>query len=239
MGWSSLAEWWLEELASDPSYRDEVLPLAFDLLDPQPQHTYLDVGCGEGRVMSAIVEAGAAAIGVDIAPELVERAARYGPVHVADVPPLDFLEDDSVDGVVMVLVLEHIRDEEQMFAEAARVTRPDGPLALVINHPVWTAPGSSPISDEGDGEILWRPGEYFSVGWSDAPAGADTVRFHHRTLGRLLTSAAAAGWRLETMTESGVTADQVARIPTLAGQEHIPRLLGVRWVRSSQDDLPA
>lgn len=228
MEWSSLAGWWLDELASDPAYEEEVLPLALRLLEPRPGRIYLDVGCGEGRVMRAITERGAEATGVDVSPELVELASRYGKVHLADVPPFDFLGSDSVDGVVLVLVLEHIRDEEDVFTEAARVTRPGGVLALVINHPIWTAPGSTPIQDT-TGEILWRPGEYFSTGWSDEPAGEGTIRFHHRTISRLLNSAASAGWMLEEMVEEGVTDAQIERTPGLRGQEHIPRLLGVRW----------
>jgi SAM-dependent methyltransferase len=230
MDWSSLAGWWLDELAGDPTYAEEVLPLAIELLDPRAEGMYLDVGCGEGRMMKAIVDRGAEAIGVDAAEELLARASEYGEVHLADVPPLDFFADAVVDGVVVVLVLEHIRDEEEMFAEAARVTKAGGVLALVINHPVWTAPGSTPIQDPG-GELLWRPGEYFSVGWADEPAGEGTVRFHHRPLSRLLTAASDAGWSLERMVEHGVTDDQVQRVPGLAGQEHIPRLLGGRWRR--------
>ena len=228
MEWSSLAGWWLDELASDPAYEEEVLPLALRLLDPQPGSTYLDVGCGEGRVMKGIADLGAEAVGVDVSPELVELASRFGKVHLADVPPFDFIGPDEVDGVVLVLVLEHIRDEEHVFAEAARVTRPGGVLALVINHPIWTAPGSTPIQDT-TGEILWRPGKYFSTGWSDEPAGEATIRFHHRTMSRLLNSAAACGWMLGEMVEEGVTEAQIQRLPTLRGQEHIPRLMGVRW----------
>ncbi|MFO7294365.1 MAG: hypothetical protein C0P76_014905, partial [Acidimicrobiia bacterium] len=65
--------------------------------------------------------------------------------------------------------------------------------------------------------------------WSDEPAGGATIRFHHRTMSRLLNSAAAAGWALEELVEEGVTAAQIARTPALRGQEHIPRLLGARW----------
>lgn len=230
MDWSSLSGWWLDELAADPAYEEEILPLALDLLDPRPGRIYLDVGCGEGRVMRTISRLGAEAVGVDVSAELLEKAVRYGTVHHADVPPLDFLDDDWVDGVICVLVLEHIRDEEEMLREAARVSRRGGVLSLVINHPVWTAPGSTPISDD-TGETLWRPGEYFSLGWSDEPAGEGTVRFHHRPLARLLTAAADAGWILERMVEEGVSPRQIERLPTLAGQQHIPRVLGVRWRR--------
>lgn len=178
--------------------------------------------------MAASTRRGARAIGVDISLELLTKAARHGDVVRAEVPPLGFLADDSVDGVVMVLVLEHLRDEEQVFGEAARVTRGGGAMALVVNHPIWTAPGSTPIR-EPDGEVLWRPGEYLSAGWSDEPAGGQIVRFFHRPLARLVNSAADAGWSLQRMTEEGVSSAQIVRTPELAGQEHFPRLLGARW----------
>lgn len=182
--------------------------------------------------MAAIAERGGVPVGVDVSVSLVERASRFGQAHVAAVPPIGFLDEDSVDGVVVILVLEHIADEAAVFAEAARVTRAGGVLALVINHPTWTAPGSTPILDQ-TGEILWRPGEYFSHGWSDEPAGDGTVRFHHRSMSQLLNAAADVGWRLERMIEEGVTAAQIGRIPAMSGQEHIPRVLGVRWVKAN------
>ena len=225
-----MADWWLEELASDPAYEEEVLPLALELLDPQPGRTYLDVGCGEGRAMAALARLGSKAIGVDVSAPLLERAARFGEVHEATVPPLPFLDEDSVDGVVIVLVLEHIEDEVGVFSEAARVTRPGGAVALVSNHPYWTAPGSTPILDRG-GEILWRPGAYFGRGHADEPAGGGTVRFYHRSMADLLDAAAETGWRLEKIREEGVSPAQLERISGLKGQEHIPRLLGVRWIR--------
>jgi hypothetical protein len=98
----------------------------------------------------------------------------------------------------------------------------------VINHPIWTAPKSSPIEDAA-GETLWRPGIYFRRGYSDEPAGKSKVRFYHRTTAQLLNAAAEAGWHLEHLVEKGISAEQVARVPDYAGQEHIPRVLGVRW----------
>jgi hypothetical protein len=104
-------------------------------------------------------------------------------------------------------------------------------LALVANHPAYTAPGSGPLVDPDDGEVLWRWGPYMEAGCSEEPAGAGTVVFHHRSLSRLLTEAAAAGWCLERLVEHGVGERRAAADPLLAAQRQIPRLLAARWVR--------
>jgi hypothetical protein len=126
------------------------------------------------------------------------------------------------------LVLEHLEDEAGFFQQAARAIKRRGILAMVINHPIWTSPESSPIEDSR-GETLWRPGTYFNRGHSDEPAGTSKVRFYHRTMAELLNAASDAGWDLRQLSESGISSDQIARVPDYAGQEHIPRILGVRW----------
>jgi hypothetical protein len=161
---------------------------------------------------------------------LLSRAILHGPVVRCALPSLKWLKPASIDGAYVGLVLEHLRDEKAFFASAANVVRPRGVLALVINHPVWTAPNSSPIEDAG-GEILWRPGTYFGRGFSREPAGDDKVTFYHRTMADLLNSAAASGWDLQRMEERGLSRAQVKRTPDLEGQDHIPRILGLRWIR--------
>lgn len=216
MSWSDLTEWWLEEVTGDPAYEQIVTPLILEVLAPEPDASYLDVGCGEGRVMRRVSAIGATVHGVDINEEL---AVRAGPSIVADMLSLP-IRDDSYDGIYTVLTLEHVADHELFFAEAARVTRPGGVLALVINHPTWTAPDSTPISDT-DGEVLWRPGEYFGTGSSQVRAGEGSVTFHHRSMSDLLNAAAEAGWSMQHMIEQPhhEIEDQVG----------IPRLLACRW----------
>lgn len=216
MSWSELTDWWLSEVASDPAYEEVVTPLLVEILRSEPGLTYLDAGCGEGRVMTAVSASGSVVHGLDVNADL---AARAGTAMVADMVAMP-IRDHSYDGVYTVLTLEHVADHGSFFAEAARVTKSGGVLALVINHPIWTAPDSTPISDF-DGEVLWRPGDYFSGGSSELAAGEGSVTFHHRSMAELLNAAAVAGWNIEQMIE----------LPhhELDDQEGIPRLLACRW----------
>jgi SAM-dependent methyltransferase len=230
VSWDRIDSWWLEELAGDPAYGEEIEPLLMSLLQPQRDSLYLDLGCGEGRLMRTVTAAGSRVVGCDLSLLLLSRALQYGPVVRCALPSLKWVKPASFDGAYVGLVLEHLRDEKLFFSSAANAVRAGGVLALVINHPIWTAPKSSPIEDAG-GEILWRPGEYFGRGFSREPAGDDKVTFYHRTMAELLNGAAAAGWDLQRMEERGLSPEQVNRVPDLAGQEHIPRVLGARWIR--------
>jgi SAM-dependent methyltransferase len=220
MSWSDLTDWWLDEIATDPAYDEVVTPMLLEVLSPEPGTSYLDLGCGEGRVMRALGEAGAYPMGIELNPDLAVKAAGAGPVVLGELPDLGFLADDTVDGAFCVLVIEHVEDHEALLAEVARVVRPGGVFALVMNHPFWTAPGSTPLSDP-EGEVLWRPGSYFDRGTQLEPAGDRKIAFHHRTTGDLLEAAAGAGWSLERFTE--------APHHELVDQAGIPRLLACRW----------
>lgn len=204
------------------------MPLVLDLLGGVAG-TALDLGCGEGQVMRA-VEADRV-IGCDWSLELLGLAAAAGPVVRCRLPSLGWLRTGAVDHAYAVLVLEHLPAIGEFFAEAARVVKPGGTLVLVQNHPAYTPPGAGPIIDQSDGEVLWRWADYFNEAAAPEPAGTSGVTFHHRPLGVLLTVAAEAGWRLERLEERGLGPAAIARDPGMAGQEHVPRLLGVRWTR--------
>ncbi len=171
-------------------------------------------------------------VGCDVSARLANRAAAAGPVVVARLPDLSWAGDAAFDGALAVLVLEHLDQVAPLFREAARVVRPGGTLAAVLNHPAMTAMGSAPVFDPVDGEVLWRWGDYFGTGSTEEPAGSATVTFHHRSLGDLLGSASAAGWSLERLVERPAGEGRAERDPLLALQRSIPRLLAVCWRRT-------
>ena len=223
MSWDGpAAEWWRGEVSGDAAYTRDVDPLLFELLDGIEASRTLDLGCGDGRLLD-----GHAFAGVDRSLDLVGVATQRGRAVVADVGRLPFATG-AWDAAYAVLVLEHIADPAPLFAEAARVVAPGGSLAVVVNHPVYTAPGSGPFVDPVDGEVLWRWGAYLERGASTEPAGDGSIVFHHRPLGDLLTMAASAGWQLERLLERSLDpGDDVL----LAAQTQLPRLLGDRWRR--------
>lgn len=190
------------------------------ILDPVPGLTYLDLGCGEGRVMRSVSREGANVHGVELNSQLARLAARNALTMIGELPDLGFIREGSYDGAYCVLVLEHIEDHGGLFHNVARTVRTGGKFAVVLNHPIWTAPGSTPVTDQ-DGETLWRPGAYFTSGTVDEPAGEQRVVFHHRTMAELLNGAAGAGWALEEMIEAPHHDDLT--------QPGIPRLLACRW----------
>jgi ubiquinone/menaquinone biosynthesis C-methylase UbiE len=225
--WDDLADWWTAEVRDDPAYEGDVHPILTALLEGT-SGSAIDLGCGEGQGMRLV---GGDMIGTDVSMSLLERARTTAPVVQAVLPGLSWLKDASLDRAFSVYLVDLIVDHETFFTETARVINPGGHLVVIINHPVFTAPGSAPLLDE-DGQILWRWGRYFLSGSSTEPAGTGSVEFFHRPVADLLTAAARSGWMLEEMVERGLSPETIRRIPGYIGQEHVPRLAAFRWKRT-------
>jgi 2-polyprenyl-3-methyl-5-hydroxy-6-metoxy-1,4-benzoquinol methylase len=101
----------------------------------------LDVGAGPGFMVSAARARGWDAIGLD----LNEWAARYAREELGVEVRVSALDDahlptGSFDAVTMMDLLEHVPNPGALVAEAARVTRPGGMLAVL------TPDAGSPLS---------------------------------------------------------------------------------------------
>ncbi len=84
----------------------------------------LDLGCGDGLILSLLKEKGIIGKGLDISEEAVEKAKMKGlDASVSDLSDkLPFL-DDAFDVVVMLDVLEHLYAPDNLLKEASRVSR--------------------------------------------------------------------------------------------------------------------
>lgn len=222
--WDDIAQWWIAEISDDPIYGSDVHPLFLELV-AGVEGSFLDLGCGNGQGMGLVP---GPVVGIDLSERLLREARGQGPVVRGRLPSLSYLKDRAFHHAGAIYLLDLISDHEAFFAEVARVVRPGGTLSIVINHPVYTSPGSAPIADV-DGEVLWRWGTYHTRGSSLESAGERSVEFFHRPIDDLVTSAALYGWVLERMSERPLSASAIKGDPGYLGQDGIPRLLGVRW----------
>ena len=112
--------------------QDEGWWALFDLLSREGDllgKRVLDVGCGTGRFGAALAERGARVWGVDASAEMVDLARERGVnAKLARAEALPFKEG-WFDRAVAVLVI-HVLDRPQAFAELARVLAVDGRLAI-------------------------------------------------------------------------------------------------------------
>ncbi len=124
-----------QSMPEDPEPWAWQLRRALLLGEIRPGERVLDLGCGAGRFVAALREAGADPVGVEIAEAALERARR-------NVPEGDFrlleadgsvpLEHGSVDLVWCSEVLEHVADASHLLLEARRVLRPGGRLLATV-----------------------------------------------------------------------------------------------------------
>lgn len=129
----------LQRLHDEPENRDTVERIADELADVvAPPGPVADLGCGPGPHALALARRGYDVIGVDGSPRMVEVArtravqdeieARF---EVHDVSaPLHFA-DASLEGVLAILVLQHLPQPAAFIAEIRRCLRPAGHLLII------------------------------------------------------------------------------------------------------------
>lgn len=106
----------------------------------RPGETVLDLGCGVGRLSRALRARGARVIGLDVSAQMLARARgvlgdEVELVH-GDGTSLAPLADGSCDGVVSLVVFQHIPDPAVTLgyvAEIGRVLRPGGWAAFQVS----------------------------------------------------------------------------------------------------------
>jgi SAM-dependent methyltransferase len=120
----------LPDTLSPPDWR---LRRSFLIGEVRPGERALDLGCGDGPFTAVLAQAGAQAIGADVAQAALDRAAAHHPGldfrRVTIDGPLPF-DDCQFDLVWASEVIEHVADTARWMSEVRRVLAPGGRLLL-------------------------------------------------------------------------------------------------------------
>ena len=126
--YSNQARTYDETRSASPS----VLAPLREALAGAPGRRLVDVGGGTGNYSRALRDEGWEPLVIDRQPEMLARAAAKGLETLeADAQRLP-LADATADAVMLVSMLHHVEDPPAALAEARRILRPGGRLALMV-----------------------------------------------------------------------------------------------------------
>lgn len=190
---------------SSPTHaQGESLARLVEIVGPEPGWRVLDVATATGHTALAFAPHVGAVIGLDLTPEMLPLAAEMavgrGATNivftVGDVDDLPF-GDEAFDAVTCRIAPHHFLSIARFIAEAARVLRPGGLLAVVDN----VVPGSRRRGKQADRQRL--AGDYVNAfeklrdpshvrclsfeEWLDALAAAGLAVVAQETLDKRLT----------------------------------------------------
>ena len=179
----------------------------------------VDVGCGTGRHALKVAAAGARVTAVDFSERMLERArAKPGAEAVRFVQhdlanPLP-LPTEAFDRVLCCLVLDHIKDLGDLFAELRRVCRKSGYVIISVMHPA--------MSLRGVQARFIEPGSGRRIG----------LESYEHQVSDYLMAARHAGLALEHMSEHAADAELAGRSARAEKYLGWPMLLLIRFEAS-------
>ena len=216
--WSDIADWYDELLRAGSGPHETALRCLAELLPPVDGRDVLDVACGQGIAARLAAGLGAAVVGIDSSPAMIDNARRHGTPEgpevrylVADAQTLAPLDARSFDGATCQLALMDVPDLDAVLGAIARVLRPRGWLAFVIGHPCFLVPDAR--RDVVDGRPAATITGYFDERFwrSRNPNGVRRAGNHHRMLSTYLNALSEAGFEVEECREpraDGLLAEQ-------------------------------
>ncbi|NSL90300.1 class I SAM-dependent methyltransferase [Chitinophaga sp. Mgbs1] len=129
--------------------RDYVLPFIQQEFPQLDGLRVMEVGCGEGGVLTPLLEKGCQCVGVDLAPARIELAKSYlgnylpsGQLRLIakNIYDVDFLGEfrNSFDIIILKDAIEHIPDQEKIIGHLKQLLSPRG--QVYFGFPPWYMP---------------------------------------------------------------------------------------------------
>jgi SAM-dependent methyltransferase len=129
--------------------RTYVLPFIEQAIPVTEGLRVMEIGCGEGGVLTPFLEKGCECVGVDLAPERIELAKEFLGTYVnsgklrliaKNIYDIDFLGEfrNSFDLIILKDAIEHIPDQEKIIGYLKNLLSPRG--QVYFGFPPWYMP---------------------------------------------------------------------------------------------------
>lgn len=146
--WNEVSDWYDTLLKDDNTYQSKVIaPNLLRILDLKKGETIYDLACGQGYFSSIFAQSGANVVASDLSKKLIETAKKNLPktisFYISPAHRAQFLKDNSVDAIAIILAIQNIENVADVLAECKRVLKKNGRLVIVMNHPAFRIPQSS------------------------------------------------------------------------------------------------
>ncbi len=199
----------------------------------------LDLGCGFGNFARAARQRGARlVVGVDISDRMLADARTRG-----DNTGITYLrasletfepQPEQFDLVVSMLALHYIADYAAVLRRIARCLVPGGRFAFSVEHPIFTASGTSDWHRAADGvPVHWPVDNYRNEGERRTKWFVDGVVKYHRTIETYVNTLLDAGFRLVRLEEPEAESQPLLdKRPELKAERRRPPFLLVAADRS-------
>lgn len=230
--------------------RDIVFPGAERLLKPIKGGVYLDLACGQGAFAKRLAKDPSRRIeGLDASPSLIEVAKQGAPknarFHIGDATNFAHLFPSKVfDGIVCNLAIQNIDPIEPLFADTARVLKPEGAFVITMNHPAFRQPRQSGWGWDEERKLQYRRVDKYLSEYEMPiiahPGSAPHLKTfsYHRPLSIYINALTKHGFMIDALEEwvSNKISDSgpKAKAENIARKE-IPLFLAIRAVRVARD----
>ncbi len=124
-----------------------VIPYINDFIQLGPEHTVMEIGCGEGGNLKPFLDAGCKVIGIDISVSRIQKAHEFLDNHPnahkltlidKNVYLVNFSELPPIDLILLRDTIEHIPDQFKIISFFGSILKPEGKVFLA--YPPWCMP---------------------------------------------------------------------------------------------------
>lgn len=230
---------YMELRGREVNYNNSIEQPAMRKMLPNPNgKTVLDLGCGCGYNCNDFIESGAKRVlGIDISEKMLDTAKEkfshpdieYRKMSMTEISSLDM----KFDLVYSSLAFHYVEDFKKLMDDIYKLLNDNGTLLFSQEHPIKTA---SPLLEGWNIDSDGKKASYTFTDYSESGPrenrwiDTDYVKYH-RTIGKIFTDIALAGFVIQEVCEPLPIPGAVEKCPSMTGEYIVPNFLIVKAMK--------